>query len=108
MEIREIRGKLYEYAVKYISGDKYNMSQELYDQLDLDGVDWNITEIITGCRTTHGRLYSATGNLLATDGLVDGLYYCDQSCGYIGDDYSGWLYYKTNINGVFVVMKYYC
>ena len=74
-------------------------------QFDCDGLDFRSAYLIDGCAERNGHLYQ-NGDQIDRDGLVDDLYYCTQYTGYLGDDFYGTLYFKTNVPGQFVAVPF--
>lgn len=72
------------------------------------GTFWESIDIIKNCKVINNELYDAEGNRLATDGLVDNLYFCNQSTGYAADDYSGYVYIPVNDTGSYISLYYEC
>lgn len=68
---------------------------------------WEVKGILRGCRVDGDCLYDEEGNRLARGGLVDNLYYCDQTTGYPEDNYYGRMYYQINAN-TYVEVYYAC
>ncbi len=69
---------------------------------------WEVKEVIENCTEIDGSLYDEKGAWICDGGLVDNVYYCNQSVGYYEDDYYGTMYYKTEKKGVFIAVSYRC
>ena len=82
-----------------------NLAGKLEKKMDTDGLDWQSAYLVDGCKERNGHLYRGVA-MLDNDGLVDDLYYCDQYTGYLGDDFYGTLYFKTNVPGQFVAVPF--
>lgn len=87
--------------------------EELYSKISEDDTVSDCTsfrpyKILNNCREENNCLYDSNGILLARDGLVDNLYYCNQYTGFCEDDYYGTMYYKTNKQGQFIAVDYNC
>ena len=54
------------------------LAQKLSMKMDLDGLNFKEVYLISGCKEEKGHLIQA-GVALDNAGLVDDLYYCDQS-----------------------------
>lgn len=81
------------------------LAQKLSMKMDLDGLNFKEAYLISGCKEEKGHLIHA-GVALDNAGLVDDLYYCDQSTGYCEDNFFGTLYFKTNVPGQFVAVPF--
>jgi hypothetical protein len=79
-------------------------AERLNDKLDCDGVNWNDTALITGCKEIKGHLYKDGEQLDNGNGEED--YYVDQHAGYCEDSYNGTLYFKTDIPGEFICVSF--
>lgn len=89
----EIRGKL----------------KELDDVFD-DGMNYDVCNIISGCKITDDGLKDEHGNILSRD-LYDwniAKYFCNQKVGYCDDDYYGTIYYPVDEEGTFAKIYYVC
>lgn len=75
------------------------------EKFDCDGLDLESAYLIHGCREKNGHLYQ-NGDRLDNGGLVDDDYYCHQITGYLGDDFYGTIYFKTNVPGEFVAVPF--
>lgn len=82
-----------------------SLATMLEEELDLDGLDLTSAYFVENCEEKNGHLYSDEGRL-DNSGLVDDQYYCDQYTGYLGDDFYGTLYFKTNVPGKFVAVPF--
>ncbi len=71
---------------------------------DCEGIDWYSAELVSGLQGKEDGLYQ-DGIRIATN---EGDYYCAQSTDYLGDDYYGFLYYKTDVPGQYVKVSYSC
>lgn len=78
------------------------LTKKVNEKIDADGLDFTTAVFVKGCMEKDGHLYTELGNKLDRDGLVDDDYYCDQSQGYIEDDFYGHLYFATDEKGTFV------
>lgn len=73
---------------------------------DIEGFERN-------CIEQNSLLYDSDGRCIAEGckweptGMVDNLYYVNQHTGYLGDDYSGNVYYKIS-DGLFVNVSFSC
>lgn len=85
-----------------INQKRIELSNILFEKMDLDGLHLDSAEFIKNCVAENGHLYDKDGNQLDNYGLVDDEYYCNQSKGYLDDDYHGVLYYATEEEGTFV------
>lgn len=74
-------------------------------KIDCDGLVLEAAYLIHGCREKNGHLYQ-NGDRLDNYGLVDDDYYCHQMTGYLGDDFYGAIYFKTNVPGEFVAVPF--
>lgn len=77
----------------------------LAEKIYCDGLNFAEAYFVSGCREKNGHLYHGEARL-DNSGLVDDDYYCDQYTGYLGDDFYGTLYYKTDVRGVFVAIPF--
>lgn len=76
-------------------------------QVDGEGLNWQRARFINGCKERDGNLYDLDDNLLNNySGIVDDDYYCCQYTGYSCDDYYGTVYYKTDVEGLFVAVPF--
>lgn len=85
-----------------INQKRNKLTNALFEKMDLDGLNIESAEFIKNCVAENGHLYDKDGNQLDNCGLVDDEYYCNQSKGYLEDDYYGTLYYATDENGTFI------
>ena len=85
-----------------INHKRTELANALFEKTDLDGLHIESAEFIKNCVAENGHLYDRNGNQLDNCGLVDYEYYCNQSKGYLDDDYHGVLYYATDEEGTFV------
>lgn len=78
--------------------------RKLQIKIDADGLDLGAAYFVKDCEERDNHLYDANGNQLDNDsyGPVDDDYYCCQHTGYSEDDFYGTLYYKTDVDGLFV------
>ena len=74
-------------------------------KMDADGLDLDCAYLISGCSAKGKHLYQ-NGQRLDNSGLVDDLYYCNQYTGYLGDDFYGTLYFKTDVPGQYVAVPF--
>jgi hypothetical protein len=78
---------------------------------EMNGRGYCVENKLFNCTEKNGCLYDCKGNLLATGGIVDDLYYCNQHTGYmvddLYDDFYGIVYYKIR-KGVFVKVSFGC
>ena len=85
--------------------DKINrLNKKLSEKFDVEGIEWNTAELITGCSEKDGHLYKNGCRLDSGNGETE--YYVDQCTGYCGDDFHGWLYFKTDVPGQFVQVHF--
>lgn len=94
--------------LKKIAGanEKINqLAKKLTSQIECDGLMLEQAHLISGCKEKNGHLYQGGGRL-DNSGLVDDDYYCRQHTGYLGDDFYGTLYFKTNVPGQFVAVPF--
>ena len=89
-----------------INKKRTELSNILFEKIDLDGLHLDAAEIIKECVAENGHLYNRDGEQLDNCGLVDDEYYCSQSKGYLDDDYYGTLYYATTEEGVFIKIPF--
>lgn len=89
-----------------INQKRTELANALFEKMDLDGLHIESAEFIKNCVAEEGHLYDRDGNQLDNCGLVDDEYYCNQSRGYLEDDYYGTLYYATDENGTFVKISF--
>ena len=87
--------------------------KELYSKISQNDIvsgctNFNPYKILNNCREENNCLYDSNGIFLASGGLVDNLYYCDQYIGYLEDDFYGTMYLKTNKQGQFIAVDYCC
>lgn len=82
-----------------------NIAERLKEKIDTDGMDYERSYLVSGCKEKNGHLYQH-GDRLDNCGLVDDLYYCSQHTGYCEDDFYGTLYFKTNVPGQFVAVPF--
>ena len=78
---------------------------ELSGKVEMDGLDLESAELISGCKEKDGHLYR-NGFMLDNSGLVDDQYYCYQVQGFCEDCFYGTLYFKTNVPGQFVEVPF--
>lgn len=67
--------------------------------------------ILDNCIEKNNCLYDSNESKLASGGLVDNLYYCNQYMqytGYLGNDVYGTMYFKTYKKGQFIAVSYHC
>lgn len=81
------------------------LAKKVSIKMDLDGLDFHSAYLIEGCKEKGGHLFRR-GVRLDNSGLVDNMYYCDQTTGYLEDDFYGTLYFKTNVPGQFVAVPF--
>lgn len=81
------------------------LAKKLSMKMDVDGLYFYQAYLISGCKEEGGHLFHG-GVALDNAGLVDDLYYCNQSTGYCEDNYFGTLYFKTNVPGQFVAVPF--
>lgn len=72
--------------------------------LDAEGIHFYSASLVVGLDERDGYLYD-DDNCIAE--LSDD-YYVNQSVGYCGDDFSGYLYFKTNQPGEFIRFYFEC
>lgn len=72
--------------------------------LDAEGIHFYTASLVFGLDERDGYLY-ADGDRIAE--LSDD-YYVNQHVGYLGDDFSGYLYFKTNQPGEFIRFYFEC
>lgn len=89
-----------------INKKRIELSNILFEKMDLDGLNLETAEFIKDCVAENGHLYDKNGNQLDNYGLVDDEYYCSQSKGYLEDDYHGTLYYATEEEGTFIKVHF--
>ena len=87
--------------------------KELYSKISENNMvsgctNFNPYKILNNCREENNCLYDSDGIFLASGGLVDNLYYCEQYGGYLEDDFYGTMYFKTNKQGQFIAVDYSC
>lgn len=82
-----------------------HLANLLSEKIDCDGLDLSAAYFISGCREKNGHLYHGEARL-DNSGLVDDDYYCNQYTGYLGDDFYGTIYFKTDARGVFVAVPF--
>ena len=85
-----------------INQQRTELANVLCEKMDLDGLHIENAELINGCVAENGHLYDRDGNQLDNCGLVDNEYYCNQSKGFLDDDFHGVLYYATDKEGTFI------
>lgn len=72
---------------------------ELMNQeIDPDGIEWYSAELVSGLTARDGKL--CYENLPVAEWGDE--YYVDQTQGYSGDNYYGWLYFRTDVPGQYV------
>lgn len=79
-----------------------DLAMKLDKVIDIDGLDLHAAYFVDGCIEKDGHLYNDEGDRYDNSGLVDDEYYCNQYTGYLGDDFYGTLYFKTETAGRFV------
>lgn len=89
-----------------INQKRTELCNVLFEKMDLDGLHIESAEFIKDCVAENGHLYDRSGNQLDNYGLVDDEYYCNQSKGYLDDDYHGVLYYATDEEGTFIKIPF--
>ena len=65
----------------------------LSQKFDLDGIEWNSAELVSGLTARDGLLYSE-GHLVAEWAHEC---YVNQNQGFFEDDCYGWLYFRTDV-----------
>lgn len=88
--------------IAQINQERTELYNVLFEKTDLDGLHLDSAEFIKNCVAENGHLYDRCGNQLDNYGLVDDEYYCNQSKGYLDDDYHGVLYYATDEADTFI------
>lgn len=81
------------------------LSENLVNKIDLGDLNLSSATLICGCSEKQGHLYH-NGARLDNGGLVDNDYYCCQYDGLCEDDYFGTVYFKTDVPGQFVAIKF--
>jgi len=82
--------------------------KELQKENDcFEGVNLNSMQLVEDCTVKGNELWCGNKKL-AKDGLVDDLYFCNQSTGYCEDDYYGYLYFPIDNVGTYLKMYYEC
>lgn len=77
------------------------MVENLQDKgLDPEGIAWFTAQFVTLKKKD-------IENFKYTNGVTED-YFVSQSCGYLGDDYSGHLYFKTSVPGQYVRVYFEC
>lgn len=79
------------------------LNENLY--FDPEGMDFTTATLVSGLRGKKDGLYDSDNNCIAeyTDD-----FYVNQSTGYLGDDFSGYVYFKTDVPGQFVRIWFEC
>jgi len=95
-ELKKIAGK--NAAIK-------RLTEQLEEKIDCADLHLQEAYLVDGCSEKDGHLYHKGGRL-DSDGLVDNEYYCKQSNGFLEDEYSGTMYYKTDVPGQFVAVPF--
>lgn len=81
------------------------LAEKAAERMDADGLDFSGAYLITGCKVKGKHLYHGEYRL-DNCGLTDDLYFCLQYTGYLGDDYYGTLYFKTDVPGQYVAVPF--
>lgn len=82
------------------------LAETLEKVIDLDGLDLHAAYFVDGCIEKDGHLYNGEGHRYDNSGLVDDDYYCNQHTGYLGDDFYGTIYFKTETDGRFIAVPF--
>ncbi|MEG2053987.1 MAG: hypothetical protein RR052_03515 [Oscillospiraceae bacterium] len=88
-------------AFEKLENAKAAVAEEFYDCTYT-----NICGVLHKCVISDNCLYDSEGNLLASGGLVDDLYFCSQLQGYELDDYFGTMYYPIDKKGGYICIEY--
>lgn len=75
-----------------------HLKKILDDKIDCEGIDWTTAHFVGLSKEDiehFKRSYSETED-----------YFVDQSVGYCGDDFFGWLYFKTDVPGQYVKVHF--
>lgn len=94
--------------IKKIAGANAKVAhlvEVLENKMECDDLDFANAYFVNGCKERKGHLYQGECRL-DNCGLVDDLYYCNQYTGYLGDDFYGTIYFKTNVPGQFVAVPF--
>ena len=78
--------------------------EKLAEKIDVEGLDWDASKLISGCSERNGYLYQ--GGRRLDNGHSEEDYYCCQYTGYCEDCYYGTLYFKTDVPGQFVAVPF--
>lgn len=80
----------------------YSKIRELIQKLDdiADGVEWETAEFV---RLTNEDIE----RFKRIDGVTDD-YYVEQHTGYFEDDFYGWLWFKTDVEGEYIKVHFSC
>lgn len=77
------------------------MVEKLQDEgFDIEGIAWITAQFVALDKED-------IENFKYTNGVTED-YFVSQSCGYLGDDYSGHLYFKTSVPGQYVRVYFEC
>lgn len=74
------------------------LAEKLKDNLDTDGLEWE-----TACFVSLSK--EEIEHFEQSNGVTDD-YYVDQWTGYCGDDFYGWVYFKTDVPGQYVQVHF--
>lgn len=77
------------------------LAQDISYKIDAEGVFWHTAEFVTLSKEDIKGMFDPK-----TEVTED--YYVDQSVGMCGDDYYGYLYFKTDVPGQYVKVYYEC
>lgn len=96
--------------IAVLSSKLVKLINQLSNEIDTDGCDWQNATFIDGCTEKGGHLYKDGRRLDNGDYTFDDAddYYCCQySVDYCEDCYYGTLYFKVDVPGQFVAVPFY-
>lgn len=76
----------------------HHLIEMLNEKTDIEGVDWSTAEFVSFTKEDEAHFRACNGE------TED--YFVDQTVGYFGDDYYGWLYFKTDVPGQYVKVHF--
>lgn len=109
MNAKQVKKKLYHMAE--LQAELDFLKAQITADGWLDDCDWDVGEIITGCKVKDGVLYDCDGEEISDDCrcLDEPLGYAvNQSCGYCEDDFYGTMFFPVDNKGTIVSVDYSC
>lgn len=74
--------------------------EKLGEKFETADIDWTTSEFVNLSKKDIEKFER-------TNGVTED-YYVEQHCGYCEDDFYGWLWFKTDVNGQFIKVHFSC